>query len=739
MRLIIVSNRLPVSIVKDEKGYHYAASSGGLASGLGAYVEKLKKEKKTKVKIEWLGWPGSSVDNEEKVKKEIYKKYGAHCVFLSENEMEKFYEGFCNKTIWPLFHYFPVYSTYEKENWEQYVSVNETFCNELLAIAKPGDTIWIHDYHLMLLPAMVRKKMPEASIGFFLHIPFPSYELFRLMPSPWRKGILEGMLGADLIGFHTHDYRTYFLRSIMRILGLTNHMGEVFNENRLLKVDNFPMGIDYMKYHSAASSAPVMKEKKELQKNFSGTSLILSIDRQDYSKGILNRLLGYEHFLKTNPQWLEKVTLVMTIVPSRIGVESYQQIKSNIDELVGNINGKYGKLSWTPVIYQYRSLTFPELIALYNHSKVALVTPLRDGMNLVAKEFIAARTDNTGVLVLSEMAGVADELAESIIINPNNTEEIGEALAKALDMNPEEQKNRLSIMQNRIRGYDVFKWADDFLTSLHAVKQKQLRLQSKIINPQTRKKIINHFKKAESRTLFLDYDGTLVPYSNHYADSKPGKDIVHIVEKLAGLKDTQIIIISGRDRYTLGQWFAHLPVGIVAEHGLYIKEKSRQWNLLKPIRKNWMKKIIPILASYADKLPGSFIEEKEFSLVFHYRTADPDLASIRVKQMTDYLVNFIINMDVQIFSGNKILELRNAGIDKGVAVMHWLSKKKKGDHFLMAVGDDNTDEDMFRVIPPEGFSIKVGNDPTYAKLNFHDYRQVISLLKEFCEKSSALS
>src|SRR5258705_6744794 len=303
MALIIVSNRAPVSIVSEGGTYRYDNSSGGLASGLRAYVERMQ-HKKNAEEITWLGWPGITVpeSDENKIRKELLQKFAVHSVFLAEDTMERFYQGFCNKTIWPLFHYFPSLATYEKENWEEYVEVNRIFCDALLRIVKRNDTIWVHDYHLMLLPAMLRKKLPDAEIGFFLHIPFPSYEVFRLLPSEWRRQIFEGMYGADLIGFHTHDYRTYFLRSSMRILGLNNHMGEVFYNDRLVKVDTFPMGIDYRKYHSAALSKKVQKEKGLLRKTIRGKKLILSLDRQDYSKGILHRLRGYDHFLKNHPQ-----------------------------------------------------------------------------------------------------------------------------------------------------------------------------------------------------------------------------------------------------------------------------------------------------------------------------------------------------------------------------------------------------------------------------------------------------
>jgi trehalose 6-phosphate synthase/phosphatase len=728
MRLIIVSNRLPVNIVKTENGYRYEASSGGLASGLGAFVDKIKKDKTSKMEVSWVGWPGTVVDDKEKIRKEILNKFGAHCVFLSDEDMEKFYEGFCNKTIWPLFHYFPAYTSYENENWEQYVSVNEIFCKALIPVIRPGDLIWVHDYHLMLLPAMLRKKFPAAAIGFFLHIPFPSYEVFRLIPSTWRKEIMDGIYGADLIGFHTHDYATYFLRSTQRILGNPNHMGEVLMDNRLVKVDNFPMGIDYAKYNSAIKARKTGVEIKKLMRSFAGFKIVLSIDRQDYTKGILNRLRGYEYFLKIHPEWIEKICLIMIVVPSRIGVENYVSIKDQIDQLVGNINGKYGNLNWTPVLYQYHSISFHELIALYNKASIALVTPLRDGMNLVAKEFIAARSGKSGVLILSEMAGAADELAESIIINPNNIEEIAGAIAKACNMPVKEQAGHLKVMQKRIQAYDVFHWAGDFISSLKAIKEKQERLSAKKLNSSERNKILGSFKKAATRTLFLDYDGTLTPYAGHPEDAIPGKELIRLLRRLSHLDNTSLVIISGRDRKTLEKWFGHLPVSLVAEHGLFIKEQSGHWQLLRPIRKNWKKKVIPILLSYTDKLPGSFIEEKEYSLVFHYRNAEPELASLRVKELTDHLVNFTANMDVKVLNGSKALELKNAGVEKGVAALHWLSKKTRKPHFTLSVGDDVTDEDLFRVMPENAFSIKVGQAPSYAKYNLYNSSEVLDLL-----------
>lgn len=730
MNLLIVSNRLPISIVEDNGHYRYVESSGGLASGLRAYVDRIKQKGESGINISWIGWPGSTVSNEEKVRKDILKKFRAHCVFLSEEVMEKFYEGFCNKTIWPLFHYFPAFASYEQDCWEQYISVNEIFCETLLKIIKPGDVVWIHDYHLMLLPAMIRKKIPSASIGFFLHIPFPSYEVFRLIPSEWRKRILTGLLGADLIGFHTHDYSTYFLRSVMRILGRNNHMGEMMVDNLLSKVDTFPMGIDFDKYHKGIKNKEVKIEKNRLRKNNPSVRFILSIDRQDYTKGILNRLWGYEHFLQNNPGWHGKTTLMMVVIPSRIGIEGYQSIKSQIDELVGRINGKYGNVEWMPIVYQYRSLSFAELIALYESSDVALVTPLRDGMNLIAKEYIAARMHHKGVLILSEMAGAVDELAEALIINPNNVEEISFSLNQALEMGESDQQKRIEIMQRRIQHYNVFRWADDFLNTLNRVKEKQERLSARFLSPSLKRKMLLKFKKASSRTLFLDYDGTLVSTIDHPPDAAPGKKLLDVLNNLTSQKKTEVVIITGRDKRSIEKWLGHLPVHFIAEHGAWLRMKNKKWAILKPVRKNWIKKMIPVLNSYAEKLPGSFVEVKDFSLVFHYRKSDPAFADLRIKELMNHLVTFTSNMDIQIVQGNYIVELRNAGIDKGVAAMHWLNKLKNEPAFILAIGDDSTDEDLFRVMPAGAYSLRVGFSSTYALNNIRTTAEVIDLLSE---------
>ena len=372
-----------------------------------------------------------------------------------------YYHGFCNRTIWPLFHYFPLYTTYSEEYWQAYERVNTAFANIVAGIAKPNDIIWVHDYHLMLLPKLLRERLPRATVGFFLHIPFPSFEVFRLLP--WREQIMEGLLGADLIGFHTHDYTGHFLDSAHRLLGYEVAMGQLTVDDRVVRADAFPMGINYDQFSGVASDEKAQAEIKRFRKKTRDCKVILSVDRLDYTKGIPQRLEAFSVFLDNNPKFQRKVIFVLLVVPSRTRVEHYVQLKQQVDGLVGEINGKHGAIGWMPIWYLYRPLPFHSLAALYRLADVALVTPLRDGMNLVAKEYVATKTDGKGVLILSETAGAAQELGEALIINANNQEDIAQALAKALEMPEQEQIERNRIMQKRLRHYNVERWANEFI------------------------------------------------------------------------------------------------------------------------------------------------------------------------------------------------------------------------------------------------------------------------------------
>ncbi len=735
-RLVIVSNRLPFNVRVENGKLSFHESAGGLVTGLSSFMQSRNRTPTLSGDHLWVGWPGSSVEVSLRGQliREALASFRSYPVFLSEEQMEQFYLGFCNATIWPLFHYFPTFTVYQPAFWEQYKQINEIFCDALEDVLRPADVVWIHDYHLMLLPRLLRARRPQLSIGFFLHIPFPSFEVFRLLPGEWRRDILEGLLGADLVGFHTYEYTHHFLQSVLRILGYDHQMAQILTADRIVKVDTFPMGIDYEKFSNAPAEPETEQEARALSSTLANFKVILSVDRLDYSKGILNRLEGYELFLENNPQFHAQVVLLMIVVPSRIGVVQYDRMKRQVEELVGKINGRFGRVGWTPVLYQYRNVPFSSLVAFYAVSDVCLVTPLRDGMNLVAKEYVATRTEGTGVLILSEMAGSVKELPEAIIINPNNRAEIAGALKDALETPAEEQKRRNQIMQRRLKRYHVSRWANDFLNSLMGVREVQDHIEAKLLSTKSRQDIIERYKKSRRRIMFLDYDGTLMPLARTPALAKPDEGCLDLLRSLAAQAANTVVISSGRDRETLQEWFGHLPVGLIAEHGAWSRRYGESWQLFKPLSVAWKRQLIPILETYADRLPGAFVEEKENSAAWHYRSADPDQAGFLAAELIDHLINLVSKADLQVIQGSRVVEVIHAGVDKGSAALKWIIENDYD--FILAVGDDATDEDMYRVMPEWAVSIRVGIAGTHAQHNIRNNAEVISLLRSLVHPAS---
>ena len=734
MRLLIVSNRLPFTAARKNQRLELRPSAGGLVSGLSAYLDSLRGASLHQTEYIWIGWPGVAVEegDKAKLKQQSFAQFRAHPVFLPEGAMEKFYCGFCNQTLWPLFHYFPSLTVFDDSCWQQYREVNSIFCDGVAEIARPGDIIWVHDYHLMLLPGMLRETLPGATIGFFLHIPFPPYDVYRILPRRCGTQILEGLLGADLIGFHTHDYTEYFLRCLMRLLGHEHDLGRVIVGSRPVKAETYPMGIDYSRFAQAAVDLTASEAKAELDQLTGQYKIVLSIDRLDYTKGIVHRLAGYELFLERNPQWRKRIVLVLVVVPSRVGVNQYRQMKRRIDELVGKINGRYGEVGWAPINYQYRHLPHGRLTALYRACDVALITPLRDGMNLVAKEYLASRPEGRGVLVLSEMAGCAQELPEAILVNPYSREEIADALQFALEMSEEEQVQRNSRMQARLRTHNVVRWAEDFLRDLNSQKEEQQRMHARLLDTGARNQLVHHFHTARQKVVFLDYDGTLVPFAVNPAKAVPDPRLIDELRALAAVGTTEVVIVSGRNRQALDSWFGNEDFSLAAEHGLWIKEKKADWILMKSLSGDWKKRILAFLEEQCDRVAGSFVEEKEYSLAWHYRNADPDLGSAHARELKACLLNFVANVDLQVLQGHKVVEIRIGGINKGTAAAHFLAKREYD--FVLAAGDDWTDEDLFRILPPNAYSIRVGVVASLARFNVRDYLEMRDLIGEIVQE-----
>jgi trehalose 6-phosphate synthase/phosphatase len=656
-----------------------------------------------------VGWPGLFVDDpaEQTHVTEQLQADSMAPVFLTEAEIQDYYEGFSNGTLWPTFHYFSQYALHDEEHWQAYVAVNEKFCQAVLEQAGPEDTIWVHDYQLLLLPAMLRRERPEATIGFFLHIPFPSFELIRVLP--WGAQLLAGMLGADLVGFHTFGYMRHFLSAVSHLLGLPSQNGQVETADRTVLVDAFPMGIDYQRYAEAAASAAALGHERTYRQVLAGMRVILSIDRLDYTKGIALRLLAFEQLLKRHPEWRGQASLLMVVVPSRDQVAQYQGLKVEIDELVGRINAKYSTITWTPIQYFYRSFPFEELVALYRLADVALVTPVRDGMNLVAKEFIACKTDRRGVLILSERAGAARELSDALLINPTDTKQVVEALHEALLMPEDEQTTRMSHLQALVKQYDVFAWTKLFMDRLAYSKIKQHLLDVDALDPDTRKQLLHDYETAPKRLLLLDYDGTLMRFYATPQRAQPDAELLELLQALTDNPRNRVVVISGRDRGTLEKWLGHLPLDFIAEHGVWLRRQGDEWSLFQELRADWKVELRPILEQYVRRTAGSLIEEKDYSLVWHFRRADVELGAVRARELMNHLNFMTSNTDLQVLEGNKVIEIKNAGVNKGTAAARWVSTEQPD--FILAIGDDRTDEDTFGAMPAEAYTIKVGRAP----------------------------
>ena len=721
-KLILVANRLPVKVQDTEDGLAYEPSSGGLATGLSCIKEPADQL--------WIGWPGIAnpeTGKQEQIRQDL-QEYNMQPIFLDEEQIKHYYEGFSNETIWPLFHYFIEHTQYKQEFWRHYSAVNKAFAKAVLQQYEEGDIIWVHDYHLMLLPAILREYLPNATIGFFLHIPFPSSEVFRLLP--WRKELLDGVLGADLIGFHTSDYMRHFSSSVYQLIGVDQRLGKFYiNDQRPVTVDAFPMGIDFDKFHKGVEQPAVQEQARTYQEKFSSQHLMLSVDRLDYSKGILQRLRAFDLMLSQNPGYLGKVALILTVVPSRELVDDYKELKEEIDELVGNINGKYGNLDWLPIHYFYRSMDFETLLSLYKIANIGLVTPFRDGMNLIAKEYMASKVDGQGVLILSEMAGAAAELSEAMIINPNDLDQMAGAMVDALEMPEQQQVSANRTMQRRLKRYDIQNWTSDFLKRLNTAKQDQRALLSKYLDQSARLELLTAYYNAPKRLIVLDLDGTLMPVRDNPLESKPDIHLINKLQQLTQDPANTVVITSGRDRDTLEQWFGQLAIDVVGEHGAWIRKNEERWINEQSRNQEWKADIYELLSQYAVKTPGSYIEEKEFSLVWNYRKADAWLSELRLRNLHEALYSAMSNLDLEIMEGNKVLEIKNAGVNKGRGVANWLDDAYD---FILAIGDDGTDEETFRIMPEEAYTIKVGlGDISSAKYNFRYPSEVRDLLADF--------
>jgi trehalose 6-phosphate synthase/phosphatase len=724
-RVLIVANRLPVTVKATDAGVEVQKSSGGLATGL------LRPHEQSGGL--WIGWSGATEELTPSQQSELDRQLADMrlvTVPLTSDQVSRYYEGFSNGVLWPLFHYLLDQVPLHVRDWEPYVEVNERFADIVAKHYQPGDLIWVHDYHLLLLPGLLRQRLPDAQIGFFLHIPFPTEELFRTLPE--RDQLLRGLLGADLVGFHTPAYLRHFAASLTQILGLNIDIDRVQLADREVRLGVFPMGIDVATFSDLAKDPGVQAEVEALRGD--GTvRLVVGVDRMDYTKGIPRRLLSFEKMLQDHPDLRERVRLVQVAVPSRTNVEAYQEFRALVDGLVGRINGDFGTPRWVPVHYIYRGLSEPELVALYRAADVMLVTPLRDGMNLVAKEFIASRTDGDGVLVLSEFAGASWELPEAVQVNPYDVDGTAESCYRALMMGSEERRSRLGPLRARVEAYDVHRWAAAFLEQLETITQRPAASQRPGGFNAARAALLARLRESEELIALLDYDGTLVPYTQTPELARPDSALLDLLRGLAARPRTEVHVVSGRAREALEHWLGALPIVLHAEHGFWSRTSNgAEWAASGEVVGGWREPALAILRDITARTPGSLIEVKAVALAWHYRMADQDAGARRANELRLHLTQLLSNQPVEILAGHKIIEIRPYGFHKG-RIVPPLPPEKLASTTVLAIGDDRTDEDLFAALHPDAITIRVGPGATRARFRLDSVASVRALLQSLVE------
>ncbi|HSN92829.1 MAG TPA: bifunctional alpha,alpha-trehalose-phosphate synthase (UDP-forming)/trehalose-phosphatase [Anaeromyxobacteraceae bacterium] len=717
-RLLIASNRLPVTVRVAGGAVAVDESTGGLATGMKGPHERMGGL--------WIGWPGELDEVSPGARGGVERRLEEMRLVpvpLGADEIARYYESYSNGVLWPLFHYFASQVPPVVRDFDAYEAVNARFADAVAARYQPGDLVWVHDYQLMLVPQMLRERIPEARIGFFLHIPFPSSEVFRLLPQ--RERILEGLLGADLVGFHTAGYLRHFASSALRLASVATDVDRIRWGGREVRLGIFPMGVDAEAYARLAES-PEVKALAEAHRA-GGVRLLVGIDRLDYTKGIPRRLLAYEALLARHAELREKVRLVQVSVPSREKVGAYREIREEVDALVGRIDGEFATPNWSPVHYLYRGLSREEVVALYRAADAVLVTPLRDGMNLVAKEFVASRPDGDGVLVLSEFAGAAAELSEALRVNPYDVDRTADALYRALHMPEVERRTRMAVLRQRVLSFGVHEWAAAFVEHLERASAVELPAR-----PSTRavlREAVARVREAKRLALLLDYDGTLVPFEPTPELAAPDEELLALLGRLARRKNTTLDLVSGRRRDTLERWFGALPVGLHAEHGFWHRPPGGVWVGTDVQTGPWREPVLDILRDFADRTPGSLVEEKTAGLAWHYRAADPEHGAVQARELTVHLQAVLSNVPVEILQGDKVVEIRPHGVHKGRAAARALEGAAPGT-LVLAMGDDRTDEDLFAALPEGSIAMKVGAAETRAQVRLPNVAAARALLAE---------
>lgn len=720
--IYIVSNRLPVTVVRTAGGFEIAPSSGGLATALQSVFQQQNSY--------WIGWPGIILENHEEELQiiELLRPMGFIPVFLSRDEFDGYYNGFSNAILWPLFHYHPGHCLFDPEYWLAYSSVNKKFAAAITKNVPLSDFVWIHDYQLML----VSNDVGHEHLSYFHHIHFPAAEVFGIIP--WRTDLLEALLKCRHIVFQTEKDCKNFKQACK--LYAENNTKDA-KQATYTKITHHPISIDAFTFSNTADKPVVQSKIQDIKKVFKNQQIILSVDRLDYSKGILERLEAFSQLLNDHPKYCENVVLVMLVVPSRFDVPSYEEHKKKVDELVGNINSKYSTLNWRPVHYYYQQMDRETLCAYYAASDFCLITSLRDGLNLVSKEYVACRNNNDGVLILSEMTGAANELKYALKVHPYDIRQMVSSIVYALEMDKSEAKLRMEALRSQVFGYTVFDWLNRIFQEVFCLYDDLNYSYEQNLNSEVIANLSARFRQASQRYLLLDYDGCIRELETHPGKAVPPRELIDLLCRLNALDDTEVVLVSGRSRTDMEKWFGHCGITLIAEHGAWFKKSYNSWIPFSKDIKQHKTDIFTFLNKYAQHAEGVYLEEKEVGYCLHYKMcAEKDIKRLMAEIEADYQKHIKANnLPYRYLMSGEQFEIMPEICNKGSVIQkNYLFKT--GD-FILAAGDDDTDEDLFAILPKTTFTFKIGKKKTKAKIRIAEVERFVDFLSRL-ENSSVL-
>ncbi|KAJ7981595.1 putative Trehalose-6-phosphate synthase [Quillaja saponaria] len=784
-RVIVVANQLPLKANRkeDNKGWTFSWNEDSL-------LLQLKDGFSEDMEVIYIGSLQVDVDpaEQDEVSQILLDRFKCVPTFLPPDVLTKFYDGFCKRQLWPLFHYMLPLSTdkghrFDRSLWESYVLANKLFFQKLVEVINPEDDyIWIHDYHLMVLPTFIRRRFNRVKMGFFLHSPFPSSEIYKTLPV--REEILKALLNSDIIGFHTFDYARHFLSCCSRMFGLEyqskrGYLGLEYY-GRTISIKIMPVGVHMGRIESVMRMSDEENKVRELKQQFEGKTVLLGVDDMDIFKGINLKLLAMEQMLNQHPKWQGRAVLIQIVNPARGNGIHLEDIQAELQETCHRINRLFGRPGYEPIVLIDRSVPIAETVAYYSIAECVVVTAVRDGMNLTPYEYIACRQGISGsessshdsgpkksMIVISEFIGCSPSLSGAIRVNPWNVDTTAEAMNEAISMNDSEKQLRHEKHYRYVSTHDVAFWSRSFLQDMERACADHLRkrcwgiglgfgFRVVALDPNFRKlsidAIVSAYSRAKNRAILLDYDGTVMPQNS--VDKSPSQEVISILNTLSADSKNVVFIVSGRGRESLSKWFSPCnKLGLAAEHGYFLRWlQNEEWEICgKSSDFGWMQMAEPVMKLYTESTDGSSIETKESALVWQYRDADTGFGSAQAKEMLDHLESVLANEPVAVKSGQFIVEVKPQGVSKGLVaekIFTSMAENGKQADFVLCVGDDRSDEDMFEIISSamsrnvlsantSVFACTVEQKPSKAKYYLDDISEVRSMLEALAEASDS--